>query len=96
MEYNLQVLQFSYHPYSDDDADCELIIELTTIDGDAMTSDASIKVNLYDENGDIFYANELYVDSDEFAGYDTYKISLYDNSRTLLEAKSARVYMLSR
>ena len=92
-KFNLQVLQYTYHPYSDDDADCELIIELTTIDGDSMTGDASIKINLYDENGDIFFNTESYIDSDEFAGYDTFKISLYNNSRTLLEAKTARVYM---
>ena len=91
-KFNLQVLQISYHPYSDDDADCELIIELTTIDGDSILGDPRIKINLYDENGDIFFNTEEYIDGDEFAGYDTIKIALYNNSRTLLEAKSARVY----
>ena len=44
-KFNLRVLQYSYHPYSDKDADCELIIELVTMDGDSMTDNASIKVN---------------------------------------------------
>ena len=43
-KFNLRVLQYSYHPYSDEDADCELIIELVTMEGDSMTDDASIKV----------------------------------------------------
>lgn len=91
--FNLKVLQYSYRPYSDDDADCELIIELTTIDGDTLFDSASIKINLYDEEGDIFFTNDYYIDSEEFVGYDTFKITLYNNSRTLILAKSARIYM---
>ena len=77
-KFNLRVLQYSYHPYSDEDADCELIIEL---------------VNLYDEKGEIFLTESYYIDSENFAGYDTFKISLYNNSNTLIMAKTARVYM---
>lgn len=91
--FNLRVLQYSYHPCSDKDADCELIIELVTIDGDSILDDASIKVNLYDENGEIFLTESEYIDSDDFAGYDTFKIDLYNNSNTLIMAKTARVYM---
>lgn len=92
-KFNLKVLQYAYHPYSDDDADCELIIEIATIDGNAMTDSSSVKINLYDENGDIFFTTEEYIMEEDFAGYDTFKIKLYNNSRTLLEAKSARIYM---
>ena len=92
-KFNLRVLQYSYHPYSDEDADCELIIELVTMEGDSMTDDASIKVNLYDEKGEIFLTESYYIDSENFAGYDTFKISLYNNSNTLIMAKTARVYM---
>ena len=89
-KFNLRVLQYSY---SDEDADCELIIELVTMEGDSMTDDASIKVNLYDEKGEIFLTESYYIDSENFAGYDTFKISLYNNSNTLIMAKTARVYM---
>ena len=92
-KFNLKVLQISYHPYSDDDADCELIVEIESINGESMDDDAVIKINLYDKDGEILMTEDYYIDGEEFAGYDTYKISLYNNSRTLLEAKSARLYM---
>ena len=92
-KYNLQVLQYAYHPYGEDDADCELIIEVMSADGNAMAEDAGIKINLYDDAGEIFFTAGQFVDADEFAGYDTFKICLYNNSSTLLEAKSARIYM---
>ncbi|WP_026661851.1 hypothetical protein [Butyrivibrio proteoclasticus] len=90
---NLQVLQYSYHPYSDDDADCELVIELATIEGDSIEFPLSIKVNLYDEEGTIITTEDKFINPDKFLGYDTFKISLYNNSRTLIEAKTARVYV---
>ena len=63
-KFNLQVLQFTYRPCSDNDADCKLIIELETIDEEMMEDDASIKVNLYDENGEIILTQECFIDSD--------------------------------
>ena len=92
-KFNLQVLQFTYRPCSDNDADCKLIIELETIDEEMMEDDASIKVNLYDENGEIILTQECFIDSEEFDAYDTFELSLYNNSRTLIEAKSARIFM---
>lgn len=92
-KFNLRVLQYSYQPYSNEDADCRFIIELVTMQGDSMTDDASIKVNLYDEKGEIFFTNSYYIESDDFAGYDTFEINLYNNSNTLIRAKTARVYM---
>lgn len=91
-KFNLQVLQFTYRPCSDNDADCKLIIELETIDEEMMEDDASIKVNLYDENGEIILTQECFIDSEEFDAYDTFELSLYNNSRTLIEAKSARIF----
>ena len=90
---NLKVLQFSYRPYSDDDADCQLIIEVSTIDGDSIEDDVFLKINLYDENGEIIYNTEEDIYSDEYAGYDTFNISLRRNNRILKEAKSARIFV---
>lgn len=90
---NLEVLEIIYHPYSDDDADCELLIELQSLNNEDLPFDITIKVNLYDDNGNLFYTGEEYVSEDDFMGYYTFKINLYNNSRTLYEAKSAKVYI---
>ena len=91
--FDLEILQYSYHPYSEDDADCELIIELSTIIGDTLPDSASLKINLYNDEGEIFLNEEYYISSESFFSYDTFKISLYDNAKTLITAKSARIYM---
>lgn len=92
-KFNLQLIQFSYHPYSDNDADCDFLVELMSEDGDAIVDSVYLKINLYDENGDLFLNEYEFINHEDFSGYDTFKINLYDNGRTLLEAKSARIYM---
>lgn len=90
---NLEVLSFSYRPYSDDDADCEMLIEISTCSGRTLTDDVAIKVNLYDSNDEICFTEEYRLYADEFEGYDTLSLALYDNGKTLLKAKSARLFV---
>ena len=78
--------------FTDDDDDCSLIIELSTINGDSIDDDVNIKVNLYDGDGEIYDTKEWYIDSEEFAGFDSIQLCFYNNSRTLKEAKSARIF----
>lgn len=90
---NLKILQFSYQPYADDDADCEMLIEIGTINDEDLTENVQVKVNLYNEYGEIYDTKSDVIIARNFDGYDTLKIHLYNNSRTLIEAKSARVYV---
>ena len=96
--FNLKVLQVAYQPYAEDgddepDADCDLLVELASLNGNPMPSNGHIKINLYDENGDLIYHDDHMVFAEGFAGYDTYSFMLSHNCKTLLVAKSAKVYM---
>lgn len=92
-KHNLKILQFSYQPYADDDADCEMLIEIGTIKDENLTENVRIKVNLYNEYGELYDTSSGMIVAEDFDGYDTLKIHLYNNGRTLIEAKSARVYL---
>ena len=97
-KFNLQVLQVGYRPYAEEgddepDADCDFMIEISSLDNAPMKCNAYIKINLYDENGDLIDHDNKLVIADEFSGFDTFKIMMTNDSKTLLRAKSAKVYM---
>ena len=92
-KYNLQVLQFAYRPFDDNDADCSLLIEVASVEGNSIEKSVRIVVNLYDEDGEIYMSERQPIFNYDFAGYDTYVIQLYNNGRTLKEAKSARIFV---
>lgn len=87
----LQILSFSFQPFGDDDADCILIMELST-DGKKKFKGAELKVNLYDEDGEIFVNKSTTIYSWSFIGYDTEKIALCYGKKALLKAKRARIF----
>ena len=88
----LQILSYSFQPYSDDDADCKIIIELSSVGDNILFEGATLKVNLYDKDGEIFLNVKEYINSD-FSGYDTITLTLYYNQRTLLMAKKAKIFI---
>ncbi len=97
-KFNLQVMQVGYRPYAEDgdddpDADCDFMVEISSLDNGPMKSNAYIKINLYDENGDLIDHDNKFINADEFTGYDTFKIMMANDSKTLIRAKSAKVYM---
>ncbi len=92
-KFNLKILQFSYQPFGPDDADGQIIIEVSTIEGDEIPEHAMIKVNLYDNNGEIFLTECRPVNANYFSGYDTFSIALRYNSKALKKAKKARIFM---
>ena len=47
----------------------------------------------FDENGDLIDHDNKFINADEFTGYDTFKIMMANDSKTLIRAKSAKVYM---
>ena len=95
--FNLNALQVAYCPYGtedeENDADCDLLVEVSALNNEPMTCSAYIKINLYDNNGDLMCNENHYVQADTFTGYDTFRIMLINDSKTLLIAKYAKVYM---
>lgn len=92
-KHNLKILQFSYRSFTDDDADGEMLIEIGTIKDEVLTENVRIKVNLYDEDGELYDTSSEKIVAEDFDGYDTLKILFCNNRRTLIEAKSAKVYL---
>lgn len=90
---NLQVLHLTVKPYSEDDADCNILLELSTISGSALESDVSVKINLYDEDDELYLTNSETIYKSSFSGYDTVTINCYDDSKTLDKAVKGRLYL---
>lgn len=81
----LSVTSFNIKP--DSDGACTFYIELQ---GQSLTRDVEIKVNLYDKEGDI-YTMEKTTLYDDFNGYDT--ISIFFSDEDILNCVSAaRIY----
>ena len=89
---NLRIDNFSFRALNDENADCDLLIELSSIKGDTISSSVDIKVNLYDIDGELIYTDKVTILSREFGGFDTVKIQLRDNGRLLLIADSAKIF----
>ena len=70
-----------------------MLIEIGTIKDEDLTENVRIKVNLYNEYGELYDTSSGMIVAEDFDGYDTLKIHLYNNGRMLIEAKSARVYL---
>ena len=56
---------------SDDDPDLDVFIELATISGSELPYGVYVKINLYDEEGDLYMTNASYISKEGFSGYDT-------------------------
>ena len=97
-QFNLKVLQVAYKPYGiegaeEPNADCDCLVELVSMNDEPMSKDAYIKVNLYDADENLISHDYQMIMSRDFSGYDTYSIYITNDSKTLLLAKSARVYL---
>lgn len=90
---NLQLIRFSVKPYSEDDADCSIIVEFSSLEGTTIPESIYIKVNLYDEDDDIYLAECAFVNCERFDGYDTVSIIMDDDGKTLMKAKSGRMFI---
>ena len=90
---NLKLLRFRYRPYGEDDADCVLLIEFSADEGLEIPNSLFIKVNLYDDNDDIYLTDNTYINAETFSGYDTKALYLTDDSNALLRAKAGRIFV---
>lgn len=90
---NLQVLNIGCKPYKDDDGDLVVYVELSSIDGGTIPCDLSLKINLYDSEGNIYMINDYYISAESFTGYDTIEMDCFDSSHTLEIAVSGRLYV---
>lgn len=91
---NLQIMQMSVQPCGEDDADCNIYLELSTISGNTIPNDIVIKINLYDEDEELFMVEECPIDKDDFNGYDTFRILCYRDSTTLKYVNRGRLYVI--
>ncbi len=87
-KYNLKVLQCSYS--FGDDGNCDFYIEISSIDETILSEDICIKINLYDNNGEIIYSASNDIKAGTFDGYDTINLILWYNA---LKAEKARVFV---
>lgn len=91
---NLQVINVGCKPASDDDGDLEVYVELASINGSAIPCTLDIKINLYDESGDLYMTEDTTLFLNRFNGYDTVKIYCQDDSHTLEKAVKGRLFVV--
>lgn len=89
---NLQILNLNVRPAGVEDADFDILIELATINGNSIPSSVDIKINLYNEDGDLYSLEETWIDEDTFSGYDTVKIMCGNCDMTLKKVVKGRIY----
>ena len=70
-KYNLQVINYGFCGIDISNGWMQLLVEIASIDGSVLSDDINIKVNLYDEQNTIIYSQDIYVDQNDFSGYDT-------------------------
>lgn len=79
-KFNLQVIGYGFCGIQQHNGWMELLIELTLTPGEKLTDDISIKSNFYDEDGTIIFYKNAYIDADNFLGYDTIHMNLYEDN----------------
>lgn len=90
---NIKVLKIGVKPYSEDDSDMQLLLEIESIDGGNLANSIDIKINLYDKDDELYQVNSSYLDEDVFCGYDTVVINCYDDGQTLQKAVKGKLYV---
>ena len=91
---NLQVLNVSVQACGEDDADCEIYVELVTIKGSKIPESLNVKINLYDKEDDSLMVPTVSIYENEFRGYDTIQFNCYRDNSTLKKVKKGRLYVV--
>ncbi|MEF9985472.1 MAG: hypothetical protein RR847_05060 [Bacilli bacterium] len=91
---NIQILNVGVKEYDENDADCTILVEMSSINGIDIPNDFYIKINLYDENGEIYLSESCFNFKENFSGYDTVKIDCFDDKKTLTKAASGRLFLV--
>ncbi len=94
-KYNLKVLQYSYTDGGIKYDDCIFYIEISSLEDTTLTEDVKIKLNLYDENGEIVSSKDELILAEKFEGYDTINIKI-NFCRALSRSKTARVFLIKK
>lgn len=84
---DLKIMGFSVK--AEEDGNCSFLIEIS---GGKIEECVSVKVNLYDSDGDIFDIKDVLV-TESFGGYDALKLEFYDE-KVFEKVVSARIYVV--
>ena len=90
---NLEVLATACKPYNDSNGDLLVYVELVSISGKRIKKDLSLKINLYDINGDLYMSDYQDIFASEFTGYDTITIECQDSHHVLDTAYKGKLYV---
>ena len=90
---NLRVVNIGCKPYDDDDADLLFYVELESANGESIPCRLSLKINLYDSEGNLYMLEEDYLSPEQFNGYDTREIVFCDSSHVLEIARSGKIFV---
>lgn len=97
-KHNLQVIDFSIRPESEDESDSDfaIVFEICSLDGGSIDGCIQVKANLYDANGNIYAIKDEHIFASSFEGYDSFEIGVWINEKALDIIKAIRVFAKKR
>jgi len=90
--YGIEVLSYGFCKINEETGWLDLMVEIEDESGFGLEDDLQLKVNLYDEEGDIIYSDSEYIYEDEFDGFDTVHFHLSEDGLAF-NADRCRLYM---
>ena len=89
---NLRVIKIGCRPYNENIGSLYFYVELEAINGESITHDMAFKLNIYDDEDDLFTVEESKpVKASCFAGYDTIEIH-FGSDQVLNTGKRGKLY----
>lgn len=83
---NLQVISYGFCGINES-GNMALLIEIASINGNSISSNIDVKANFYDEDGIIIYSESTMVYEEDFTGYDTLKLCMWEDGLAFNVAK---------
>ena len=77
---NLQLINYGFCGINENNGWMDLLIEIATLEGTSINNSVLVKANFYDGDNIIIYSEDTKVDADDFEGYDTLHIYLFEDN----------------
>ncbi len=90
--YGIEVVSYGFCKINEETGQLNLLVEIEDESGFGLEHDLQLKVNLYDEDGDIIYSDIEYIYADDFDGYDTIDFYLNEDGLAFNIARS-KIYV---
>lgn len=75
-----------------EDADFDVLVEVTLKNSEDLKKNVVIRVNLYNQDDELIFTNDGRINKDTFIGYDTIRITCWSANDMLKKAVKGRMF----